>query len=97
MNATEDFARFRERRDAERAAAEAARISWRAVVLPDGRKGYVARRDEARAYATRLRDGVWEYGKLVGKTAEAVGTERLLSDAQRAAFALVEAQTPKEK
>lgn len=93
MSATDDFAAFRERRDRERAEAEAARISWRAVVLPDGRKGYVARRAEFRAYATRTPDGVWEYGKLVGRTAEAVGVERLLGNAQVAAFALVEAQS----
>lgn len=100
MNATEEFAKYRERRDAERKQADAEHISWRKAELPDSlpsdAKGYVARNGETRAYV-QPRVGFYEYGRLLGRERRPAGERKTLGAAQEAAIELVrEAIEPKE-
>lgn len=99
--ATEGFAEFSARRDAERAAADADYISVRKAILPGsrpGESGFVARSGDVRAFARPVKGG-YEYGAFdgTGKTVKlhVKGRTVTLSGAKEAAVAIVR-ETKKE-
>lgn len=95
MSATDDFAAFSSRKDAERAERDANYISWRKATFPFAQpgdpSGFVAYRQStgARAYALPLRSGGYEVGTLQDRSRVVLGVERSLADAKERAFALV--------
>jgi hypothetical protein len=94
VSVTDDFNRFVEKRDEERAEEARVRITFRKATLrfSEGRnrvQGYVGRigKSETRVYYARRDDGTYEWGDLIGKRYSQLGTTESLAEAKREAKA----------